>query len=93
MVCTKRIAAENRGRNKSRNSDYQKRYRQEKVEYHKKYQREYAKRNKCDNRFYELDGRYYNMNELSLMSGVKYSTLRARINDYGWTVKSATELE
>lgn len=44
-----------------------------------------------DNRFYEYENNKYNLSELAILSGVKYSVIFARIRQMKWDVKRAVE--
>lgn len=45
--------------------------------------------NTTRNVYYEYKGEKYSVRQLSEISGVKYNTMRARLNNYGWSVERA----
>ena len=46
-----------------------------------------------DNRYYKYEGHKYNMTELSLISGMKYTILISRILRYNWSIERAMNVK
>lgn len=44
-----------------------------------------------DNRFYEYKGHKYNMEELCILSGVKYKVMMTRVRTFRWDIERAVE--